>query len=162
MSDPVTAEERLPMSAQWWANEFLAWADHPAESGMVPVHPDTLRKVAAILAHEPRASLSTGCKDKNGREIFEGDRVNVTWLAELGITELDCEEEGTVTYMVDGVTPAYFVKFDRPYKRYVAEIAEEPAFYDPEHVELFNVPDDEDSTWHFEVIASTPTKGAVK
>jgi len=32
-----------------WANEFRAWADHPAESGMVPVHPNTLRKVADIL-----------------------------------------------------------------------------------------------------------------
>jgi hypothetical protein len=62
--------------------------------------------------------------------------------------------------MVDGVTPAYFVKFDRPYKRYVAEIADEPAFYDPEHVELFNVPAGEDSTWNFEVISSAPTRAS--
>lgn len=89
------------MSAQWWANEFLAWADHPAESGMVPVHPDTLRKVAAILAHEPRGVLT----DTEFSVIFMRTGIPQKIIAGLDVTPGDWFEFALAVQAFDRRTP---------------------------------------------------------
>ncbi len=60
-------------------------------------------------------------KDVNNQDINLGDKVKVSWLASLEITELDCESVGTVQYMPDGITAAFFVELDKKYERYVCE-----------------------------------------
>lgn len=52
----------------------------------------------------------TGLHDKQGKEIYESDKVKCRWLAELGFTEKDCEATGIVKYMPDGITAAWHVK----------------------------------------------------
>lgn len=43
----------------------------------------------------------TGCDDYLGRAIYESDIVKVNWLAELGITEIDCEANGVIKWDKD-------------------------------------------------------------
>jgi len=53
-------------------------------------------------------------------KIFEDDRIKVRWLAELGITEFDCETVGTVKYLTElGETAGWYIVFDKPYIRRV-------------------------------------------
>ncbi len=91
---------------------------------------------------------STGISDESGLPIFEGDRIKVRWLAELGITELDCEADGTVVYKADNFTAAFFVKLDEEYKRYVFE----DGHYACEMHALCQTSHDDDCTIHFKLI----------
>jgi hypothetical protein len=59
----------------------------------------------------------TGLKYPDGRLVFERDWTRVSWLAELGITELDCETTGVIRY----ANCAYRVDFDCTYKEHVAD-----------------------------------------
>lgn len=44
------ATHQVVRTADCWAREFRLWADHPAANGFVPVHPETLRRVAELLS----------------------------------------------------------------------------------------------------------------
>jgi hypothetical protein len=58
--------------------------------------------------------MNTNIKDSTGRFIFSGDTVHVSWLEDIGLKELDLDATGTVRYMSDGVTAAFFVEFHAP------------------------------------------------
>jgi len=90
--------------------------------------------------------IKTGVLDVNGVHIQSGDFVRVNWLAELGITELDCEADGEVRYMSDNMQAAFFIEFDKPYIRFVCEDGN----YEEERIMLMQA--DEDMCISFEVI----------
>lgn len=86
---------------------------------------DFIRQIARVALEqtqfqdETEAPRDTGILDTNGARLAEGDRVRVEWTAELGVTELYCEAVGTVAYMPDKITAAWFVQFDTPFRRSV-------------------------------------------
>jgi uncharacterized phage protein (TIGR01671 family) len=88
--------------------------------------------------------------DKNGVKIFEGDRIKVFWLAELGITEFNCQTIGTVKYLTElGETAGFYVVFD---ELFVRKVLDEDGYYEEEKqpIVAFN----EDLTISYEVIGN--------
>ncbi len=59
-------------------------------------------------------SFYTGITDSQGVKIFEGDIIKISWLAELGITELDCETRAIVEY--NQSEARYLMAFIVPYR----------------------------------------------
>lgn len=75
----------------------------------------------------------TGMKLANGQEVYEGDIVKVSWLAELGVTELDCEAIGVIEY-----TQARFrIRLVPPFKTGVYCGADCPGTYEEEFLDLY-------------------------
>ncbi len=97
--------------------------------------------------------INTQVKDLNGKPIYEGDRVRVTWTADLGIKEIDCQSTGTVRYMHDGIVAAFSVVFDKKYARNIDIGIREEDFesvYETENMELIQA--DEDMCVNFEIL----------
>lgn len=55
-----------------------------------------------------------GINDKYGNKISEGDTVNVYWMVECAGTEHEFERIGKPVYKADGISAAWFIKFDKP------------------------------------------------
>jgi len=55
----------------------------------------------------------TGVKDVNGNAIYEKDRVRVHWLEFVNWSKHEFERDGIVEYMADGMSAAWFVRFDK-------------------------------------------------
>jgi len=89
----------------------------------------------------------TGLHDKHGKRIFEGMKMKCSWLAELGITEFDCEADGTVVYQP--AIAAYVLEFDKPYHTGI-DIGGDSGIYKVEQMQLREY--DEEETISFEII----------
>lgn len=103
--------------------------------------------------HELILEQFTGLTDKNGREIYGSMSVKCRWLAELGITEIDCEAVGTVKYMADGITAGWFVEFDKPFKRCLGD----EMTYEEERMQI--IQPTEEMSIDFEIIESEAPNG---
>lgn len=122
---------------------------------------------AAVVAEAVEATamadtqrFDTGITDVNGKKLLEGNRVRVSWLAELGITELDCEAVGIVAYMADDFSAAWFVKFDDKFRRVIqlspgGSYSDDTGTYEVEYLQLVQAGSDDDLTIHFEKIEAT-------
>lgn len=99
-------------------------------------HDSLLRRFSNISAvwgtkdcyvEHDRKDIYTGT-DIKGKKIYKNDRVKVSWLAELGITELDCEAVGTIKYVNCG----FSVVFDNKYIEHVADEMD----YEIDHLDI--------------------------
>lgn len=75
----------------------------------------------------------TGIPDQNEVDLYEDDIVKVSWLAELGITELDCESVGVIEY----AQARFRIRLVPPFKTGVYCGADCPGTYEEEFLELY-------------------------
>jgi uncharacterized phage protein (TIGR01671 family) len=74
-----------------------------------------------------------GLPDKNEVDLYEHDIVKVSWLAELGVAELDCESVGVIEY----AQARFRIRLVPPFKTGVYCGADCPGTYEEEFLDLY-------------------------
>ena len=131
----------LTASNQWVEGDLLQ-----IKEGVFIAHYNRLEYLEHKIKPESIGQF-TGLHDKHGKRIFEGMKMKCSWLAELGITEFDCEAIGTVVYQP--AIAAYVLEFDKPYHTGI-DIGGDSGIYEVEQMQLREY--DEDETIYFEII----------